>query len=364
MNHSLSKWVDCIVRANDGDVGTVEQFYFDDLTWIIRYMVVNTGGRPPCRHVLISMAALGKPNWEKRVLPVNLTLAQVHSSPKTDIDQPVSRQHEVELHEHYAWPVYWGGGFYVTPGYGIPDVPVGDAETAAEMPSSGVRKVNPHLRGTRDVTGCVVHATDGNIGHVEDFLVDDEAWIIHYLVVNTRNWLPDRQVLVSPQWISRMSWTDKKIFVDLARDAVKKSPAFDPSKPVSPDYEGKLLAHLQKAEVTEWVLFKFHASPKAKVYVAGTFNNWDPTAIKLGDNSNGTYTAMVLLPPGRCEYKFIVNGAWHNGPEGREQVPNAFGTTNSVLVVGRTTDHNVHLHTFSRPPVSQGRLNWSTPMGG
>ena len=364
MNRSLNNWVGCIVRANDGDVGTVDQFYFDDLTWIIRYMVVNTGGRRSGRHVLISQAALGKPDLEKRIFPVNVTLAQVHSSPNTDIDQPVSRQHEVELHKHYAWPVYWGGGFYVPPGYGMATVPAGDAEAASETSSSGVRKVDPHLRSTREVTGCVVHATDGNIGHVEDFLVDDEAWVIRYFVVNTRNWLPDRRVLVSPQWIRKASWTDKKVVVDLSRDAVKKSPKFDPSKPVSLDYEGKLLGHLQKAEDTEWVLFKFHAPSKAKVYVAGTFNNWDPTAIKLGDNRMGTYTAMVLLPLGRYEYKFIVNGDWRNGTDGKEQVPNPFGTTNSVLVVGRTTAHNAHLHTFSRPPVSQDRLNWSTPMGG
>jgi hypothetical protein len=364
MNRSLNNWVDGIVRANDGDVGTVEQFYFDDLTWIIRYLVVNTEGRRPGRNVLISLAALGKPDWKKRVFPVNLTLAQVHSSPNTNIDEPVSRQHEVELHKHYAWPVYWSGGFYVTPGYGMAKVPASDADTAAETPSSGVRKVDPQLRSTREVTGCIVHATDGNIGHVEDFLVDDEAWVIRFFVVNTRNWLPNRRVLVSPQWIKRASWTGKKVFVDLSRDAIKKSPKFDPSKPVGLDYEGKLFSHLQKTEVTEWVLFKFHAPPKTKVNVAGTFNNWDPTAIKLGVNSRGTYTAMVLLPLGRYEYKFIVNGDWRNGPDCCEQVPNAFGTTNSVLVVARTTAHKAHLHTFSRPLVSQDRLNWSTPMGG
>ena len=141
-----------------------------------------------------------------------------------------------------------------------------------------------------------------------------------------------------------------------------KRPKFDPAKPVSPDDEGKRRGHMRNTEVTEWVVFHFHAPPGAEIYVAGTFNNWDAAAIHLGDDGKGTYTAAVLLPLGRYEYKFIVNGDWRNGPDGGEQVPNAFGTTNNVLVVGRTA-HNVHLHTFARLPESD-RLLWSTPMGG
>ena len=363
MNCNITKWIDCTIRANDGDVGTVGQIYFDDLMWIVRYMAVNTAWRAPGRKALISLAALGKPDWEKRVFPVDLTTAQVRSSPPTDVAEPVSRRHEVELHEHYAWPDSWGGGFYVPAGSGMTTGPVSVADTAAESPSSGVRRAEPHLRSMRDVMGCSVHATDGSIGHVEDALVDDETWAVRYLVVNTRNRPPDRRVLVSPQWIKRVSWADKKLFVDLSRDAVKDSPDFDPSKPFDLDDEGKLRAHLQKTDVTEWVVFRLHGPPGADVYVAGTFNNWDPTAVKLGDNGKGTYTATVLLPLGRYEYKFVVNGDWRNGPDWSEQVPNAFGTTNSVLVVGRT-DHNVHLHTFSRAPVSEQNSLWNASMGG
>ena len=230
----------------------------------------------------------------------------------------------------------------------------------AEKPSSGICKVDPHLRSTLDITGCRVHATDGNIGHVEDFIVDDKTWGIRYLVVNTWNWLPDRRVLVSPQWITRMNWADKKAFVDLSRDAVRKSPKFEPSKPISLDFEGKLLGHLEKPEFKEWVIFNFRAPPGVEVCVAGTFNNWDPTSIRLRGNSKGTYTATVLLPPGQYEHKFIVNGDWRNDPECSEQVPNAFGTTNSVLVVSRASAHSGHLHTFPQSPVTFERPMWST----
>jgi len=363
MNRSASNWINSLVRAKNGDIGTVEQLYFDDLTWSIRYMSVKVGGTLPSRNILISLAALDTPDWEKRVFPVNLTLAQIRSSPNTNTEEPVLREHEVALHAHYAWPHYWGGGFYVPTETGLGTIPAVDAETIAAIRSSRVQKLGSHLRSTQEVMGSLVHATDGNIGHVEDFLAD-EGWVIRYLVVNTRNWQPDRRVLVSPQWIRKISWIDKKVFVDLSQEAVKKSPKYNPLKPVSLDYESRLLSHLKKPEFTEWIMFKFHAPPGSNVYVAGTFNNWDPTAIKLGDNTTGAYVATVLLPLGRYEYKFIVNGDWHNGPDGSEQVPNSFGTTNNVLVVERIIEHPLHHPTFSRLSVSEDRLLWRTPLGG
>jgi hypothetical protein len=102
------------------------------------------------------------------------------------------------------------------------------------------------------------------------------------------------------------------------------------------------------AENTEWVVFRFHASPGAQVHVAGSFNGWDATAIKLDDDGHGTYSTTMHLPLGRYEYKFVVNGDWCNGPDIHERVPNVFGTTNSVVVVSRADTHHAHLHTFAR----------------
>ena len=102
---------------------------------------------------------------------------------------------------------------------------------------------DPHLRSTDQVTGYYVQATDGEIGHVHDYIVDDETWTIRYIVVNTRNWWPGKKVLVSPRWIKRVSWEESKLFVDLSRESIRNSPAYDPSKPVSLDYEGRLFGH-------------------------------------------------------------------------------------------------------------------------
>lgn len=364
MKRNLSTLIDGVVRATDGDIGTVAQFYFDDLTWKIRYIGVTMGGRPSDKIMLISSAALGQPDWDKRIFPVNLTLSQAQSGPSVDMHEPISRLHEVELHEYYAWPAYWDGSFYVSPGFGMDLSPLIDSETAEKISSSVVRKADPHLHSVREIMSCRVHATDGNMGHVEDTLIDDESWVMSYLVVNTRNLLPKRRVLVSPQWIRNVSWADKKVFADLSRAAIKNSPIYNPLKPLSLDYEVELHDHLRKLKGAEWVVFKFHAPSGAKIYVAGTFTNWNPTAIPLGEIKKGTYSATIMLPLGRYEYKFVVDGIWQNGPAVCEQVPNVYGTMNNVLIVSHHADHEGHLHTFSSHISNTHSLLWTTPVGG
>lgn len=236
MRRSLNDLDGYIVRAKDGDIGTVCEFYFDDESWTIRYVIVDTGGWLSGRKVLLSPAAFDTPNWESRTFPVKLTKEQVQNSPSIDTAKPVSRQHETELHGYYGWPIYWGSMLG-----GIQAAPLMIMDTVREDETSqGKPKGDTHLRSTSEVTGNHIEATDGEIGHVEDFVVDDETWAIRYLLVDTRNWLPGKKVLVSLQWIKRMSWAESKVYVDLTSDAIKNSPEFDPWKPVTLDYEGKL----------------------------------------------------------------------------------------------------------------------------
>lgn len=357
MNHKLSKWLGGAVKAKDGDMGKVEHFYFDDLTWTIRYMAVKTGDWLPDSSVLVSLEALGSPDWKNLVFPVNITKAQVRSSPHTEVDEPVSRQHEIELHEHYEWLGYWGS-LYTPFEYEMLNGPTKKdmEEELAGEPSTG--STGSHIHRALEVVGCHVHASDGNIGHVEDFLVDDGTWAIRYLIVNTRNWLPGRHVLISPRWIEKMDWNRKKLFVDLTKDSVRKSPEYDPLKPFSVDYEQRLCDHFRRRAGMEWVLFKIKAPLHSKVYVAGTFNCWKPSSIRLSCNRAGIYTAMILLPEGRYEYRFIVNGVWCNSPHCHSLVPNSFGTQNSVLLVGQRQTHDAHLHTFSRLPAGNAQRQW------
>jgi len=230
MQHCISSMIGYAIRATDGDLGKVDEFYFDDETWTIRYMVVETGNWLSDRKVLISPVAFGKPELESRMISVNLTCAQVGSSPNIDTDRPIYLQHEAELHEHYHWP--WRGGYGGT--FGTTPLPLSVDEVFVEQEASASgRRDDPHLRSTRQVTNYHIHATDGEIGHVEDFIVDDENWVIRFLVVDTRNWMAGKKVLLSPQWIKRVEWADSSVYFDLTRESVKTSPEFDPSKAVN-----------------------------------------------------------------------------------------------------------------------------------
>jgi hypothetical protein len=213
------------IRATDGDVGKVREFYFDDRFWTIRYLVADTGNWLVDRLVLLSPVSLGDPDWEERVFPVSLTREQVEGSPRISTDRPVSRQMEIDLHGYYGWPPYWHAPAYIA---------------AAQTIASEERTGDPHLRSTREVIGYRIQATDGEMGHVDDFIVEDDIWILRYLVVGTGNWLPGKRVLVSPGWSKEVTWAGRRVSLDLSKDAVQDSPEFDPSVPVNREYEVRL----------------------------------------------------------------------------------------------------------------------------
>ncbi|MBN1360452.1 MAG: hypothetical protein JW993_07665 [Sedimentisphaerales bacterium] len=233
MLRSLKGLSDFSIGATDEEIGKVHSFLFDSKTWVIRYLVADTGRWLPGRKVLIAVSALGQPNWEGRVFPVSLTKEQVKKAPGIDTDKPVSRQREIELHQYYSWAPYWAG--YGVPLGGTPVSPPVDPEEAKEA-----AKGDPSLRSTREVKGYYIHAADGQIGHVEDFIAGDEDWVIRYLVVDTRNWLPGRSVLVSPQWVRQVSWDRQEVVVDAAKETVKNCPTYNPSAPVNREYEIQL----------------------------------------------------------------------------------------------------------------------------
>jgi uncharacterized protein YrrD len=238
------------IHATDGDIGTVDQFLFDDEAWTVRYLVVDTGGWLTGRLVLISPIAIGGIDWEGQKLDVALTREQVERSPDIATDEPVSRQKEREYFRYYGYPLYWGGaglwGAGMYPGVlgyptTVPYVPPATAAAAQEtIPPAEEEHGDPHLRSTQEVAGYSIQATDDEIGHVEDFIIDDETWAIRYMVVDTRNWWPGKKVLVAPQWITEVSWAESKVYVDLPRETIKNGPEYDPSTLINREYEARL----------------------------------------------------------------------------------------------------------------------------
>ena len=234
-----------VIRATDGEIGTVDQLYFDDETWAIRYLIVETGGWLGGRRVLISPISVVHTDWQAKRLDVALTKKRVENSPDINTDKPVSRQHEAAYLGYYGYPNYWGGTFLWGPGY----YPSGLAtEVAASKETQALERIqkesaDSHLRSTAAVTGYHIEAMDGEIGHVAGFFMDDETWAIRYIEVATRNWWPGKKVLVSPAWIQKVSWVDSKVYVGLYRDAIQTAPLFVDSVPLTREYEDRLYRH-------------------------------------------------------------------------------------------------------------------------
>lgn len=232
------------VRALDGELGTIEQFYFDDDSWAIRYFVVNTGSWLAGRHVLISPFSVTHTDWQARRLDVALTKEQVENSPGIDTQRPVSRQHEAENLGYYSYPYYWDGPNLWGAGFSPVSSPLLGA-TAREAIADGVRRASTdsHLRSSAEVTGYSMESTNGEIGHLDGFIVDDETWAIRYIEVATRNWWPGKKVLVSPAWIELVNWETSKVVIGLSREDIRSGPEYLESVPVNRDYENQLYFH-------------------------------------------------------------------------------------------------------------------------
>jgi hypothetical protein len=223
----------------DGEIGKVKEFYFDDKYWTIRYLVADTGNWLSGRQVLISPYALLKVNKEKQNIAINLTKKQIEDSPPLDSDKPLSRQFEEYYYGYFGWPTYWNGPYEWGP-YTYPSS-ARDSETWKEYQAQ--KKWDPNLRSTNAVSGYHVQAIDGGIGHVEDFIIDEEVWAIRYLIINTQNWWQGKVVLVSPRWIERVSWSEFKVFVNLTRETIRQSPEYTEKTLPTRDYEIRLHQH-------------------------------------------------------------------------------------------------------------------------
>lgn len=220
------------LQARDGEIGRVQDLYFETLYWALRYFVVDAGKWFQRRSVLISPVSIHAPQWDRHLLPVDLTQEQVRNSPNWNRDQPVLRQYETALRKHYAWPPYWGAIYGNT---GVSSNPWWD-HPALDLNLKG----DPHLFSAEAVIGHHVEANDGEIGHVDDLLIDDEHWTIRYFVIATRNWWPGRKVILSPWWATDLDWAQRTIGMDLKREAIKTSPPYDPEKTLTAEASGEL----------------------------------------------------------------------------------------------------------------------------
>lgn len=227
------------LHATDGTLGEAEDFLFADQNWAVRYLVADTSRWLAGRKVLIATAALGRPDFDRHELPVALTKQKIKDSPSVEASSDITPREEALLHEHYGWSPNWGGQGVPLAGYEIGIIPPsGFSDHVAARGSI-------HLHSMNEVEGYAVEATDGDLGHVDDFLVD-EQWQVRYLSIDTERRLPAKETVVAVDWLRGIQWGDRKVIVALSREQIRESPPYDPARGLPRDYEERLYHHYQR----------------------------------------------------------------------------------------------------------------------
>ena len=238
------------IVATDGRIGAVDDFYFDDQRWAIRYVVVDTGRWLSGRRVLVSPLSVSVTEWSEQRLLLSINRDQVKGSPDVDMHQPVSRRHERDYLDYYGYPYYWGhAGLWGA--HAIPMLPTAEQVAAqraraAEAERDAADLGDTHLRSASEVAGYVIRAVDGDLGHVDDLVFDDLSWAVRYLVVDTSNWWFGKHVLVSPEWITDISWPEHAVSVDLTRQHLKTAPEYNRAEHLDRQWEAAYYQHLRQ----------------------------------------------------------------------------------------------------------------------
>lgn len=235
------------IDTSDGEKGVLKQLYFDDEHWTIRYLVVDTHKWIPGRKVLLSPFSIEHLDHENRAISVSLTSNEVKNSPDIDTEQPISRKHEMEINRHFSWPYYWvGTGAWGSGMYPRPFMAEDMVEEDSPLQSSKDEEDENHLRSTKEIAGYHIHAIDGEIGHVKDFIFDEETWKLRYLIIDTRNLLPGKEVLLSTKWITDIYWQDRTVQVNVKKEDIRNAPEYRLNEPISRRFEEDLHTHYGK----------------------------------------------------------------------------------------------------------------------
>jgi hypothetical protein len=247
MLSSLKELRNFKIHAVDGEIGKVSDFYFDDHTWTIRYLIADTGNWLISNKILLSPQSIKRTDWENKSLYLTLTKKQIEESPPVDRESQVTRKTEMDLAGYYGWPYYWTGLGEPVIG-AIPPVPM--YPTTAGKNDLFDKESEPNLKSLNEVEGYSIEASNGSIGHLEDFIAEDNKWEIRYLIVDTKNFLPGKKVIVALRWIKKIEWIESNVYVDLSKEKIISSPEYNSDQPVDREYEEEL--HSYYGKETYW----------------------------------------------------------------------------------------------------------------
>ena len=247
MKRNLDNFIGCTIGGTDGKIGKVKEFYFDDASWTIRYIIVETGSWLEGRKVLLSPQSIVNTDWKEKILNVDLTMEQVKNSPDIDTDQPVFRQQERDLYSYYPWGgSYWGGIREMD----VPDSQTNDLSIQQENELYMANNVqdNPNLRSTAKVTSYSIKAADGVIGDVEDLIINDKNWQIDFMVIDTGKWFSGKKVLIMPKkMIVKVNWEASSIMVNTTKDVVKRSPKYESTQVLNDSFEANVESYYKRS---------------------------------------------------------------------------------------------------------------------
>lgn len=220
------------VAATDGPIGSIYDIYFEDESWSVRYVVVDTGGWLSGRRVLLSPHVFGEPDREEsgvpKSMPASLTQEQIRHSPSYDFEKPISLQYETELAGYYTWPDPLSFS-----GFGMTPLPMPAVVPLAVHAAAAERMPGPHLRSIRDLFGYSIEVRGGGeTGTAADFTIDDESWRIDRIVIETGTWLAGSKVAVPSAWSGKIRWSEQVIFLDVTKEDVEHAPEFDPQSQI------------------------------------------------------------------------------------------------------------------------------------
>ena len=209
------------LAADDGDIGHVKDFYFDDESWVVRYLVADTGSWLMGRLVLLTPHSFGKLDRDEKTLHVKLHKKKIQDSPSIESHKPVSRQYETDYYAYYGWPAYWDGSAM----WGIGGYPVilPPSKKEMELQKKFHHRDDKHLRSMQEVIGYNIQSVDEEIGHVSSFLVDDRSWAIHELVIETGHWFSGKEILIPTGKVKRISYEEAKVFVSLTKADIQQT---------------------------------------------------------------------------------------------------------------------------------------------
>jgi len=227
--HSIKRLYGRRLGALDDKIGHVEDCYFDDKNWAVRYFVADTDWWNFPRRVLLSPHAFGPIPEHGTALPVHLTREQIKRSPSLKMEGPVTRDFETDYYSYYDWPFYWQGGWL----WGPSDSPTrkqpmtntAGCQTSTPPGPCAHQPVdaNASLRSARAAFGLPVYSGADSVARVADFLMDEKNWRIRYLVLDAGHWYARKEVLISTRKVLSIDWDRSRVEITPTREAIERA---------------------------------------------------------------------------------------------------------------------------------------------